>query len=336
MTVSSRETMAGGSGKGSCRVSVVIPCFNGEAYIGQAVSSVLSQTFPDLEVIVVDDRSSDGSRGVVRSIGDSRVRLIEHEVNRGISASRNTGIRHARGEYIAFLDQDDYWHPEKLEKQVRVLDGDTTGEIGLVFTGREILADGKRFRRRRDRRFPKPIEKASRRDVLAAFLHRNYVWLISVLVRKRCFDDVGLFSESITSGVDDFDFCVRLAMKYRLAHIDEALVTRREHGENYSDPTKMLADDLDVIDRIAESDPTLDGLRRKRRGELFFRCGRWWHDKGEREKAREAYLNSLSADRGKVKAMIAFGLLVTGPVGDGLMKLQRLVRARGGSRVSGK
>ena len=335
MTGLSQPRLTADSGARSCRVSVVIPCYNGEKYIGEAISSVLSQTYGDLEVIVVDDGSSDGSKDLVRAIRDSRVRLMEHDVNRGIAVARNTGIRHARGEYVAFLDQDDYWHPEKLEKQIEVLDRDTNGEIGLVFTGREILVDGRRFCWRSDRHFPKPIEKASRHDVLAAFLYRNFVWLISALVRKRCFDDVGLFSESITSGADDLEFCVRLAMKYRLAHIDEVLVTRREHGENYSDPTKMLADDLDVIDRIAESDPTLDDLRRKRRGQLLFRCGRWWHDRGERAKAREAYLSSLNADPGKVKAMIGLVLLAMGPVGKALVRLRSLTRVLGRSHFEG-
>ena len=333
MTGSARTDPAGASGGRSCRVSTVIPCYNGEAYIADAVRSVLNQTYRDLEVIVVDDRSSDGSKDIVRSIGDPRVRLVEHDVNRGIAAARNTGIRHAQGEYIAFLDQDDFWHPEKLRKQVAVLDGDTTGEIGLVFTGREILSGGKKYRVRRDRRFPKPIETALRRDILAAFLRRNFVWLVSVLVRRRCFDDVGFFSESITSGVDDVEFCVRLVMKYRLAYIDEVLVTRREHGENYSDPTRMLSDALAVTDRIAEWDSTLDALRRKSHGDLFFRCGRWWQDRGERSRARQAYLDSIGADRRKVKAMFGLVLLAMGPVGDVLVKMGRSFRDALGSDI---
>jgi glycosyltransferase involved in cell wall biosynthesis len=322
--------MSGGSrnppGASAARVTTVIPCYNGRAYIGDAVRSVLGQTYGALEVVVVDDGSSDGSKDVVRGVADPRVRVVEHEVNRGIAAARNTGVREARGEYVAFLDQDDTWYPRKLEKQVEVLDKDETGEIGLVFTAREIKRNGGTHRVGRDLRFPKPIEKASRRDVLAAFLERNFVWLISALVRRRCFDDVGFFSESIRSGADDFDFCVRLAMQYRLAYIDEVLVTRHEHGENYTDPTRMLADDLDVVDRIAAFDPTLEELRRRRRSELYFRSGRWWQDRGERGKAREAFRESLRAWPGKVKAVGALCLVAMGPVGEGLVKLQNVVR----------
>jgi glycosyltransferase involved in cell wall biosynthesis len=318
--------------KSSSHVSAVIPCYNGRTYVGDAIRSVLGQTRGDLEVIVVDDGSSDDSLDVVRSIDDSRVRLVEHTVNRGIAAARNTGVREARGDYIAFLDQDDTWHPRKLEKQVGILDRDTAGQIGLVFTAREIVRDNRRYRIARDLRFPKPIENASRRDVLAALLESNFVWLISALVRKRCFEEIGLFSESIRSGVDDLDFCVRLVMKYRLAYVDEVLVMRREHGENYSDPTRMLSDNLDVIDRIVRFDPMLDGLARRRRSELYFRCGRWWQNRGEREKAREAFHESLEAYRGKFKAIGALLLVMTGPVGDGLVGLYNTARygRRGG------
>lgn len=318
-------------GGSAVRVTAVIPCYNGRAYVADAVRSALAQTYGSLEVVVVDDGSSDDSRDVVRSIGDPRVRLVEHESNRGIAAARNTGVRQARGDYVAFLDQDDTWYPRKLEKQVEVLDRDASGEIGLVFAAREILRDGKRRRVARDLRFPRPIETASRREVLAAFLERNFVWLISALVRRRCFDDVGFFSESITSGADDLEFCVRLAMKYRLAYIDEVLVTRREHGANYTDPTRMLADDLDVIDRIARFDPTLEGMRRRRRGELFFRCGRWWQDRGERGKAREAFRESLEASPAGVKALGALGLVALGPVGESLVRCYNALRyGRGG------
>lgn len=307
-------------------VSVVIPCYNGRAYVADAIESVLAQTYPRLEVIVVDDGSSDDSRDVVRAIGDGRVRLVEHEKNRGIAAARNTGIRSARGGCVGFLDQDDTWRPRKLEKQIAVLEGDRAGEIGLVFTGREILRNGKRRVLARDLHFPRPLESAPRREVLAAFLRRNFVWLISALVRRRCFDDVGLFSESIRSGVDDLEFCVRLAMKYRLAYVDEILVTRREHGMNYTDPTRMLADNLEMVDRIVRAEPSLERLAGKRRSDLYFSCGRWWHDRGDRGRAWGAYRQSLKLDGGRLKALGAMSLVVLGPVGDQAVKLYNRAR----------
>ena len=313
----------------NCRVSVVIPCYNGEAFIGEAIVSVLSQSYGDFEVIVVDDGSSDGSTEKVRSFEDSRVRLIEHEENKGIAAARNTGIKEAHGEFVAFLDQDDLWYPKKLEKQLAVFDQDTTGEIGLVFTRREILEKGKRIHWRSDMRFPKPIEKASRREVLAAFMKKNFVPMMSVLVRRRCVEDVGLLTESIRSGADDFEFCARVAMKYRFAHVNEVLVTRREHGENYSDPSRFLADDLAVLEQIAEVEPSLKRLIRKRHSDLIYKCARWWHLRGDRSKARKAYIDSIKLTPTKFSATAGLALLIFGPVGDGLYRLWRVVRYSG-------
>lgn len=106
------------------QLSVVIPCYNAAPFIAATLASVLAQSFRDFEVLVMDDRSTDASRDVVRSIaaGDPRVRLVELERNHGAPAApRNAGVRAARGRWVAFLDADDLWHPAKLELQLRAL-----------------------------------------------------------------------------------------------------------------------------------------------------------------------------------------------------------------------
>ena len=173
---------------------------------------------------------------------------------------------------------------------------------------------------------PRPIHDATRREVLAAFLGRNFVPFISVLVRRRCFDDVGFFDEEIRSGVDDFDWCVRLALRYRLAHVDEVLVTRREHEGNYTDPTRFLGDDLRVLDRIVLEEPGLEPRRRRRHARLLFECGRWWHLKGDRARARRAYSASLAIVPWNVESLAALVLLYTGPVGRATHSLYRRIR----------
>ncbi|MBW2258128.1 MAG: glycosyltransferase family 2 protein, partial [Deltaproteobacteria bacterium] len=104
------------------KVSVVIPVYNRERYIGQAIDSILSQSFRDFELIVVDDGSSDGTPAVVERCGDPRVRLVRHETNQGIPRTRNRGLLEARGEYVAWLDSDDVALPQRLRVQVDVLD----------------------------------------------------------------------------------------------------------------------------------------------------------------------------------------------------------------------
>src|SRR6266545_3624012 len=118
-------------GRQSPRVSVVMPAYNAAPTVGQALDSVLSQTFRDFEVVVVDDGSTDHTREVLAGYGD-RIRMFD-KVNEGKPAStRNLGVREARGELVAFLDADDCWRKEKLERQVGVFDG--RHDVGLVYT----------------------------------------------------------------------------------------------------------------------------------------------------------------------------------------------------------
>src|SRR5262245_19762108 len=106
----------------SPKVSVVIAVYNREKYVRSAVDSILSQTFSDFELLVIDDGSTDGSIAVVQSHSDPRIRLIRNHTNFGVSATRNKGIQLARGEYLAFLDSDDWAYPDRLAKQIAFLD----------------------------------------------------------------------------------------------------------------------------------------------------------------------------------------------------------------------
>lgn len=120
------------------KVSVVIPLYQTERYIGAAVSSVLAQTFGDFEVIVVDDGSSDRGPQLARATGDARVRVVSQE-NRGLAGARNTGIREAKGRYVGLLDADDLWHPGKLEALVARLDAEP--DAGIAFCASRFVDD---------------------------------------------------------------------------------------------------------------------------------------------------------------------------------------------------
>ena len=119
-------------------VSVVIPLYQTERFIALSLGSVLAQTFKDFEVIVVDDGSSDKGPEIARATGDPRVRVIT-QVNRGLAGARNTGIREARGSYIAFLDADDLWLLTKLDEHVKLLQ--SAADIGLTFSASELIDD---------------------------------------------------------------------------------------------------------------------------------------------------------------------------------------------------
>ena len=116
------------------RVSVIIPAYNQADFLGAAIQSVLAQTYPNFEIVVVDDASTDLSIEVVKQFDDPRIKLLMHEENRGLPASRNTGMRASLGEFIAFLDADDIFHPEKLESHVAFLDNNP--DVGVSYNNR--------------------------------------------------------------------------------------------------------------------------------------------------------------------------------------------------------
>lgn len=120
------------------KVSVIVPVYNVEKYITETIRSVLAQTFTDFEIIIIDDESKDGSIAICESIADPRIKII-HQKNRGLAGARNTGIRHAQGEYLAFLDSDDVWRNQKLEKHVQHLDANLA--IGVSFCSSEFIDD---------------------------------------------------------------------------------------------------------------------------------------------------------------------------------------------------
>lgn len=119
-------------------VSVIVPLFNTERYIAATLVSVLAQTFTDFEIIVVDDGSTDRGPSIAAQISDERVRVFG-QVNRGLAGARNAGIREARGRFIAFLDADDLWHPDKLAEHMAVLDA--RPEVGLTFSHSRLIDD---------------------------------------------------------------------------------------------------------------------------------------------------------------------------------------------------
>jgi glycosyltransferase involved in cell wall biosynthesis len=113
------------------KISAIVPVYNVEAYISETIQSVLAQTFQDFELIVVDDQSPDRSIEIVQQFDDPRIKII-HQKNRGLAGARNTGIRHAQGEYIAFLDSDDLWLPDKLQKHAQHLDQNP--QVGISYS----------------------------------------------------------------------------------------------------------------------------------------------------------------------------------------------------------
>lgn len=200
------------------RVSVIIPTHNRHKLLQDAVESALAQTYPNLEIIVVDDGSTDNTAEIVAQYG-GKVTYIK-QANQDVAAARNTGIRAASGEYLTFLDDDDLIMPTKIARQVQVLF--SRSEVGLVHC-RFYYANEK----------GEPVYQVGllpEGDVLPRLLRNNFIWMGAPLVRRRCLDQVGWFDEQIPAITADWDMWLRIAQAgYRFGCVQELLGAYRIH-----------------------------------------------------------------------------------------------------------
>lgn len=195
-------------------ITVVMPVYNRADVIGRALQSVLSQSYGDFELIVVDDGSTDDLAVALRRFPDPRVKVLRHEVNRGAAAARNSGLRAARGTYIAFIDSDDEWLPEKLERQLARLEA-SRGEIGVSITGYYLLRD------RLGRREVRPL--ADEEDWYRRLLAGCTVSFGSCgLMRRAIFDEIGALDETMPR-FEDWDWLLRYTATRPIANVVEPL-----------------------------------------------------------------------------------------------------------------
>ena len=238
------------------KVSIIVPVYEGEAFIRETMLSALGQTYPHIEVVVVNDGSPDNcEQAVADLLRDPRVKYIK-QPNQGVAAARNTGIRGSTGELIAFLDQDDLWLPDKLALQVRCLVENP--EVGLVHGNvRFVDKEGHRIPEREDR-WDADARLATGRCFPVLF-DKNRLAMLTVCMRRECFDTIGPFREDIP-GVDDYEYWLRLSRRYAFAHIDRPLALYRLHGANESVVNWLLqlVKELKAIEGLLEQQPELD------------------------------------------------------------------------------
>jgi glycosyltransferase involved in cell wall biosynthesis len=227
------------------KVSVIITAYNSMTYLPETVESVLRQTFSDFEVLIIDDGSSDDIVQWASGLVDPRVRLISQK-NQGVGVARSTGIAHAQGEYVAFLDGDDLWEPTKLEKQVRCFQKNP--KVGLVHTW---LAGIDQQSKPTGRIIGSHIEG----EVWQRIIERNMVACSSAMVRRCCFETVGVFDRNLRFA-EDWDMWIRLAARYHFAVIKEPLVGYREHPNSKSKKYVTRVQDFQtIIEKAFQSVP---------------------------------------------------------------------------------
>jgi len=227
-------------------ISVVIPTYNRSDSLARCLNSVFSQTVTDLEVIVVDDCSTDDTEEVVNSFDN--IQYIRHDRNKGGSAARNTGIKAATGKYVAFLDSDDEWLPQKVEKQLKEFTR-SPDSVGVVYTGLYFSRNGERRIGR--------IPEASG-DIYEQQLMRDHVGPTStVMVRRECFENVGMFDPKLPAR-QDYDMWLRLSEEYEFRNVREPLTvlyTNRTDRISSQYEQRIQADEVmleRVFNRVAD------------------------------------------------------------------------------------
>lgn len=242
-------------------VSVVIPAFNAGKYIGDALGSIVSQSYVNHEIIVVDDGSTDNTESLINENYPS-VRLMRQR-NLGPAAARNKGIINSKGKYIAFLDADDVWLPEKLEKSVKALEADSAA--ALVYSGRCWVGE-----------YLQPIDIKDKPefysgDVYYELFMGNFISTTSVVVvRKSVFDELGLFNEDQQLRVcEDYEMWLRIADRFPIRSISQALVLYRLHTSNtHSNIAKLMTGLIKTIE-IAEKAHYWEKIKKKERLKIF-------------------------------------------------------------------
>ncbi len=244
-------------------VSVIIPTFNRAEKVVRAISSVLDQTFTDFELIVVDDGSIDGTERTVGQFVD-RIKYIPHPTNLGVSAARNIGIKNSRAPFIAFLDSDDHWLPEKLEIQLKFFNTNTDA---LVCQTEEIwIRNGLRVNPRKKHQKPSG-------DIFEPSLKLCLVSPSAVMLRRSLFEEVGLFDENLPA-CEDYDLWLRIACRHPVYLIREPLIIKEGgHSDQLSSRHKgMDRFRIDALLKLIRSGLLNDAQFRAALKELAFKC----------------------------------------------------------------
>lgn len=214
------------------KVSVLIPTYNCAKYIGQAIQSVLDQTFEDFEIIISDNASTDNTEEVVRDFKDLRIRYYKNNINVEMGNNWNRCLFSSKGKYIAILCSDDIWLPLFLEKTVEILDFHP--DIGLVFTNHYFFSNNIVWVRRRI------VSPGPHYHFTNIVIQKNPIHISATLIRRGCFDDVGEFKSYYTA---DYDMWLRISKtRWGIYYIDSPLLKYRMHESNLMKDRYRMAD----------------------------------------------------------------------------------------------
>lgn len=242
-------------------ISVIVPAYNAERTIGETIRSVLAQTFADFELIIVNDGSQDKTLEVISQFFDARIQVFSYS-NAGLATSRNRGISHASGEFISFLDADDLWTPDKLEKQLQALNDNS--QAAVVYSWTNCIDESGQFVRRGS-------HLSVSGNVYATLLVVNFIENGSnPMIRKQALEVVGNFDPALTPA-EDRDMWLRLAAKYEFIVVPAPqILYRQSPGSVSSNVLKQAASSLAVLQRAFQQAPlSLQYLRARSLANIY-------------------------------------------------------------------
>lgn len=234
-------------------VSVIMNCHNCSKYLPQALDSVYQQTFKDYEIIFWDNMSTDSSGEIALSYGEP-LRYFRGEEFLPLGAARNAAIEKAEGRYIAFLDCDDIWLPEKLEKQVALLESNR--ELGLVYSDSYMIDSSGNLRENTFFNDMKPV----RGNAFNKLLQDNFIPMLTVVIRREALDRAGVFNPKYEIA-EEYDLWLRIAKYYPVDFIEQPLAQYRVHSESGSQRNSLLVcqEVLQIIEYWLNRNPELKG-----------------------------------------------------------------------------
>ena len=305
------------------KISVVIPAFNCAAFLPGTLESVFAQTYSDLEVIVVDDGSTDNTPFVIAPYSD-RVHYIRQQ-NRGLPAARNAGIRAAQGEWIALLDADDSWVAEKLAKQMPRF---SDREVGIVYSDFSVKYFDGRFQP--SYLINRPL--ASEGHILENYIQSRFLFPSTMVFRRECLEEYGNFDEEMLA-CEDIELFARICSRWKVSLVNEPLVIRYEGIHNItSNQSKINRYTILALQKVLSKEPSLPDSTRKVIYKELGQQHRWmgwtaFHE-GNRIQARQSLIDAIRYDKRHIRssAVLIAASFLPGVAIDSLRKLKRVKR----------
>lgn len=290
------------------KVSVIISTYNRAEYLKKAIASVLAQTFKDFELLIVDDCSSDNTSQLVENSTDTRIRYIRNNSNKGIAAVRNIGVNNSIGTYIAFLDDDDEWLPDKLEMQVRMLEP-SSPKLGAIYTGVASINTA-------NNKVVKITIPQYRGNILKRILLQNFITTSSIVLKKACFEKIGLFDEKITYA-EDFDMWIRISKEFEFDYVEEPLVKHRIHENSISGNYTAV---IMGLERLMAKHNKLFTAKRKAYSNHLLQLGVAYCYSGNIKRGRKAFIKAIELNPSDIRLYYNLAISMLGSDGYKILK----------------